>query len=1062
MKTLGGSATALLVAGSLLGGALSGPIPAQQPPGAATADGLVGYWAFDEGEGTSAANSVRSGADLFGRTGAASILAPVWVGGRHGRALEFTGGATAVLVEKTAQLECDDQVTIAAWVKLGEPDGRGLIVNHEYAYRLCVNQGGKRRVRLQLNLDGEWAQNWLVGSTSLEPGEWYYVAGVYDGHERRIYVDGQLDGAEPAQGNISAGRQFAIGAQSVDYGSKRVYTLDEAAEYTVANPFPGVIDEVRIWKRALSESELRQAANQDRATVLALLPKESDLYFHAVQCVAMAGEESELRIAVFNGGAEPYAGALSVAVTDPGGVVVDEARLQIDIASSDLTTLGIPFRPEGMGAHTVSVSSAGRRLFEMPVGVLEPVARAPVGQPTLRPALSVDLTQKLGANALCDDGTSRVVQSKIGSYREAGEQRFSRFVVRLPLRRTGLHLVRVTYPDDRARTCEIASWSPVSADRFNAHTGYFTGDKLPISGRFQVFEFVMWARSREQALVFTTWLEDRPAAASAIDVFEIEGRLPARPASRGPSRRLIGHYWEDAQPLSRCFGGNAPELMDFDKVVREMCDYFDYTGQNLLMHPVVWYEGPIYNSLVESRGGAGGFHLPTAGWIDILLRRFEERGFKFYGLLNVHQLPSLMAAMNADSTQIRAGVPTFNTVSKDNEASAKTWHHRSAMFNALHPRVQEPVIALVAELADRYSDSPAFGGLGFHLTIAQLLQPGSLDVSYDDWTVAEFTNDTGIDLPVAMEDPERFGKRHEWLMANARDEWVRWRCERTADYFGRVAETLRARRADLQLVVTILEPPMSIIDPQRLAWLGGQRLVEMSREAGIDPDLLAKHPGVVIQQRLGPTARMKRLTFGVTKGRWGTPPPTLESIDAIRSMDLDSGQQKQFRTTTDFGVFLYNRYFESDIGRTRPLDCEWYESIPWRASAVVATHDHFMEYYAKAMAIFDPTFIAIGGFTNGTVGHETRVERFTRVYRQLPVGEWHEIPNLPADIVGRTIEADGNQYIYLVNQSSKSQRVLLQAAEPMKPLSGSPPLTAAEEGLSVELGPYQLAGWVRP
>ena len=253
---------------------------------------------------------------------------------------------------------------------------------------------------------------------------------------------------------------------------------------------------------------------------------------------------------------------------------------------------------------------------------------------------------------------------------------------------------------------------------------------------------------------------------------------------------------------------------------------------------------------------------------------------------------------------------------------------------------------------------------------------------------------------------------------------------------------------------------MSIIDPQRLAWLGGKQLVELSREAGIDPTLLARHPGIVIQQRLGPTAKKKRLTFGTARGRWGSPPPTPESLDAVREMDLDAEQQREFRRTTDFGVFLYNRYFESAIGRNRPLKSKWFRSIPWRATAVVPAGDHFMEYYAHAVAMFDPSFVAIGGFTNGTVGHESRVARFARVFRQLPVGTWQEIAGLANGVVGRSIHVGGKRYVYVVSKSCRHARVALRGTRVMRPIGGSPRLVAGNDGMAVTLAPYQLAAWV--
>ena len=1028
-------------------------------PAATTVSGMVGYWPFDEGQGNAAGNALRQHTDLFGSSGAAMVLDPRWVEGKSGTALDFGAGRSAVLVDKTKELNCEGQVSLSAWVKLGDPKGRGMVVSHEYSYRLCVNQGGKRKVRFQLNLDGDWAGNWLVGNTALEPGRWYHLAAVYDGRERRIYVDGTLDASAPARGSLAEGRSFLLGAQGVKASAKRVFEEGQEVTHTIAEPLGGTLDEVKVWNRALSEAEVRQAANEGRDAVLAQLPSERELDFHAVRVVSRLGENTDFEVAAFNSGQARFEGNVSAVVRDAEGAEAHRASHPLVVDSRGLQTLAVPFRAKAPGTYSLSVETDGTQLSETMLYVLAPDRRQPQGEPELRRVLSVDLTDDLALEDFCDDGASRVIDSALGRYREAGPKKHSRFVARLPLQRTGLHLVRVTYPDDKARTCEIATWSPVEGDRYNAHTGYFTGGDFPLSGKRQMFEFVMWARDVNQALVFTSWLADQPAAASRIEVFEVDGRLPSRPASASGSRRLIGHYWEDAQPLSRCFGGGAPEAADLDRVARNLCDYFDYTGQNLLMHPVVWYEGPIYNSLVEARGGKGGFHLPTAAWVDVLLERFEERGFKFYGLFNVHELPSLRRDMNADMDRIRAGEPTFNAVSKDNAAFLKTWHHRASMFNGLHPRVQERVLALVGEIATRYSRSPAFAGIGFHLTLAQLLQPGALEVSYDDWTVSQFEADTRVRVPIPTDDPDRFGKRYEWIMDNARGKWIGWRCQRTADYYGRVAQVLRSKRNDLQLVITLLEPPMAIIDPQREAWLAGKRIIDLAREGGIDPVLLSKHPGVVIQQRLGPTAKQKRLTFGTTRGRLGSPPPTAESIAAVRSMDFAEEQQRELRTKPDFGVFLYNRYFESAVGRQKPLESDWYTGIPWRASAVVPAHDHFMEYYAHSLAMLDPSFLAVGGFTNGTVGHESRVERFARVYRELPVGEWTDLTGAGEDVVARMIEDGGTRYVYVVNRTAQSRRAVLKQPAGLQPIGDSPSLTANGDDSVVELGPYQLGAW---
>ncbi|MBT3378545.1 MAG: hypothetical protein HN742_24935 [Lentisphaerae bacterium] len=1028
---------------------------------ASPVDALLACWTFDRLVDGTIPSEVRERPDPHGNTGAVRLHGGQLVPGVFGQAVAFDGEGTFGEVSKTNDLNVNQALTLAAWVKPGAGKKRGMILSHEYAYRLCINQGGKNRIRFQLNLGGEWAQNWLISETRLTEGEWYHVVATYDGAERRIYINGELDARDAATGAISDGRGMLVGAQGVRGGRRRRRSATEPRQpYRLREAFVGALDELCVWGRALSPEDARWLSEHGIAESGEELSAASALTFHPLRCVTRLNVPRALTFAVANAANTPHGGELSLALTLAEGTTRSLAPYRLDIPSGGRVLVSVS--PEGIppGEHVLEARSKGRLVMSMPVLVMAPLSREAPGQLSLEQVLDIDLARESSPGELADDGTSRVVDGPAGRYLEAGPRQHSRFVVRLPLRRTGRHIVRVRYPDDRARSCEIATWSPAKDDRYNAHTGYLCGDPLPVSGTMQTFDFVMWARDTSQCLVFTSWLEGQPAAAARIQVFEQSGRLPAAAFAASASQRLIGHYWEDAQPMSRCFSGGKPELGDFERAANEMCDYLDYSGQNLVMHPLVWYEGPIYNSLAEARGGKGGFHMPTEGWVDILLERFEERDFTFFGLFNVHELPSLVRATEDSFERVVAGAGTFNTVTRQNDLLVKTWHHQAAAFNALHPAVQGRVVALVAEIAERYGGSPAFGGIGFHLTLAQLLLPGFLDVSYDDWTVGEFARQTGVRVPAMGTDPVRFGRRHDWLKTNAWERWLTWRCEQTAAFYVRAADRLREERGDLKLVVTILEPPMSIIDAQREQWLDGMPQTEIARLAGVDVELLSRHPGIVIQKRLGPSAYRKRLAFGTDRARWGAEtPPRPDGIAAIRDMDLDAAELRGFKRKPEFGTFLYNRYFESSVGARRPLECPWYGGIPWRATAVVPAHEHFLEYYARSLAAADPSFIATGGFTNGTVGHEARVAQFARVYRRLPVGDWREIVQPDSKVVMRELVREGVTWVYAINPASTPQPVVF-ATVPGEPVDGSPRIVPQGDArLRLVLRPYQLGAW---
>ena len=70
---------------------------------------------------------------------------------------------------------------------------------------------------------------------------WVHVATVYDGKEHKLYVNGELDVSESKSGAITVNNEN-LGIGWVDNNRY----------------FDGVIDEVKIWTRGLTEDELAE------------------------------------------------------------------------------------------------------------------------------------------------------------------------------------------------------------------------------------------------------------------------------------------------------------------------------------------------------------------------------------------------------------------------------------------------------------------------------------------------------------------------------------------------------------------------------------------------------------------------------------------------------------------------------------------------------------------------------------------------------------------------------------------------------------------------------------
>jgi hypothetical protein len=93
--------------------------------------------------------------------------------------------------------------------------------------------------------DGNGLMTYLQDPAQIVTGRWYHVAGVYDGTQMRLYVNGiQVASSGSQSGDILYDRasRFTIGAYR------------DANEFT---PFNGTMDELRLWRTPLSTDEIR-------------------------------------------------------------------------------------------------------------------------------------------------------------------------------------------------------------------------------------------------------------------------------------------------------------------------------------------------------------------------------------------------------------------------------------------------------------------------------------------------------------------------------------------------------------------------------------------------------------------------------------------------------------------------------------------------------------------------------------------------------------------------------------------------------------------------------------
>ena len=203
--------------------------------------GLVAHYKFDEGAGTTAGDS--SGNNNTGTL----INGPTRTLGKIGQALNFDGVDDFVNVGTSATYEFGlNSFSVSTWFYTPAN------LTNEY---ILSRVNGAYTTGWNIGVSGVSTLNWIVlnGVSSANAtmpsfalSQWHHAVGVVDRTANRsyLYVDGVL------QGNVSIAGFGAVDAVGAN--------LNFGRNSGGGTQFNGLIDEVRVYNRALTEQEIRQ------------------------------------------------------------------------------------------------------------------------------------------------------------------------------------------------------------------------------------------------------------------------------------------------------------------------------------------------------------------------------------------------------------------------------------------------------------------------------------------------------------------------------------------------------------------------------------------------------------------------------------------------------------------------------------------------------------------------------------------------------------------------------------------------------------------------------------
>jgi Concanavalin A-like lectin/glucanases superfamily len=228
---------------------------------------IVGNWHFDEGKGQKTLDV--SGNNKVAQLGAsastvAELTDPLWIARRFDNpALRFDGNNSFVRVPFTTTYQ-PAKITVEAWVKGTAAAGADLIqymvsksgYSCSTAAYALYSRGGDVAFYIS-PAKGEYVESPVA--SNVWDGNWHHLVGTYDAKSVRLYVDGVQAGTGTAETRAIAYNDYSrkdLYIGSYDDGSI-CYADDPAIVGTYSNShFQGDIDEVRIWSRALTATEV--------------------------------------------------------------------------------------------------------------------------------------------------------------------------------------------------------------------------------------------------------------------------------------------------------------------------------------------------------------------------------------------------------------------------------------------------------------------------------------------------------------------------------------------------------------------------------------------------------------------------------------------------------------------------------------------------------------------------------------------------------------------------------------------------------------------------------------
>jgi hypothetical protein len=581
------------------------------------------------------------------------------------------------------------------------------------------------------------------------------------------------------------------------------------------------------------------------------------------------------------------------------------------------------------------------------------------------------------------------------------------------------HIIEIAYPVTAPQTLSLGLIEPDRGKR-TARAVVETGidvTKVATDGGMAVrsHRWVIWPTTKTPWLLLANRRTDSHAAFGTIRVLAGPAHLPSGKRANVTERRLAAFF--DIPRFPEAF--NATEELEpgadrfaFDdwetyyQGSRRMIEHLRYAGYNTLVVNVCRDGSTLYpSSLLE----------PTPQWdtgpffssgqdphhkdiLELLFRLCDREGIRLVASFEFSgAIPGLELAQRQGKNVRLVG--------------DKIGGQR---YNILNPTVQTEIRRVLGEVSDRYSWHESFDGIALQLSPNSPLPLPGFAAPLDDQTLAQFQQETQIQVPRAKE----LSTRGRFLHADPRrhETWLQWRADEVSKFIKTISDDLHLVRGDAVLMLLgndLLESPL-------VRYSGENRVDSAMLLLGLDARRLSRHENVTFlkPQTIHPEIRLS-----------GNAPDFESAVSKIYDSYF-SGDEFRRSAQSPVGVSFVHPPQKAKVPQfdeANPLKLP--QSKTEFSTYVTPSGDENRRRFIQALAFSDMRVIVDGGGMI-PVGQEESVLPFFGAFRDLPDKPFRAVEPETLDrtqpiVVRQLIDGD-DTFFYLVNVSPWATRVSLE------------------------------------